>query len=433
MGSVMLVALGLTLVQLCVAQLTRKPAPPKGPRATGLLQLMPNGQAHLIPIVIMIDGKFYDAGSYKASPVPMALETGNVYEAFRSGVSEGLFTVTQVRQLKDDFIADGKWHVGSAEPEKKTASSPSKPVLDEDAGPPKLRRSSATPAPTEPPPSAPANATTPPANASTPPAPAAQATTAANTEPDIPETSAPEDPNRPTLHRGKPTKSAASSQKRSSTNSPAPAVSTPKPPAPSKAPAGTVEYIPAISDAHGPEPHPYIYDMKPDEEQKMRAKMLALAADEVRARDKQLTSASADTAPTRPGAKPRTAKPPQPTFDDIQFRGLDLSSSNEPTLVLTASARMPQSSAGTSDRQYYITLVARNDIYNELHKAFSNVTDSQHLDVVSRLDLIDAVDVDGDGRGELLFRETSDNGQGYVIYRVIGDQLYSLFNSRAGE
>jgi hypothetical protein len=94
---------------------------------------------------------------------------------------------------------------------------------------------------------------------------------------------------------------------------------------------------------------------------------------------------------------------------------------------------MPQTANGaSSDLEYYITLVARNDIYDQLHKGFTNITDSQHLDVTPELQLIDAVDVDGDGRGELLFRKTSDQGSTYVIYRVIGDQLYALYEGTTG-
>ena len=73
-----------------------------------------------------------------------------------------------------------------------------------------------------------------------------------------------------------------------------------------------------------------------------------------------------------------------------------------------------------------MALVAREDISGELHKAFSNVTDSRHLDIQPRLELIDAVDADGDG-GELLFRQISDKGSAFVIYRVIGEQLWALF------
>jgi hypothetical protein len=96
-----------------------------------------------------------------------------------------------------------------------------------------------------------------------------------------------------------------------------------------------------------------------------------------------------------------------------------------------ANARMPQPSKGavgtTSDLQYMVTLVAREDIYADLHKVYANVTDSQHLDVSARVELVDAVDADGDGRGELLFRQISDTGSAFALYRVIGNQLWPLF------
>src|SRR5256885_17184635 len=74
--------------QTVPAQSTRREAARKGPRALGLLELAANGKARLIPITVMIDGKFYDGGSYKASPIPMALERDTVYEAVRTGVSQ---------------------------------------------------------------------------------------------------------------------------------------------------------------------------------------------------------------------------------------------------------------------------------------------------------------------------------------------------------
>ena len=65
------------------AQSTGK-KPSKGPRAVAVVEWTPSGP-HLIPVSILVDGKFYDAGLYLANPVPMALEPGNIYEIQKSG------------------------------------------------------------------------------------------------------------------------------------------------------------------------------------------------------------------------------------------------------------------------------------------------------------------------------------------------------------
>ncbi|MGH9567474.1 MAG: hypothetical protein ACRD4I_15940, partial [Candidatus Angelobacter sp.] len=119
-----------------------------------------------------------------------------------------------------------------------------------------------------------------------------------------------------------------------------------------------------------------------------------------------------------------TAHIPEPTFQNVKLRVFDLSSSNQALMVLQATAQV----TGIPEPQQ-ITIVARQDLYGELHDALANITDEKHLDVVPQMDLIDVVDADGDGRGELLFRETSDEGRAYSIYRVIGDQLYQLYKS----
>src|SRR5262245_47283505 len=82
-----------TLVCSGNPQFAKKTPKASGPRALGILQLAANGKAHLVPVTIMIDGKFYDAGAYKADPLPMALQPDTVYEAVKTGVSQGLFTV----------------------------------------------------------------------------------------------------------------------------------------------------------------------------------------------------------------------------------------------------------------------------------------------------------------------------------------------------
>jgi len=102
-------SLALAFTQLSPGQASRRGTVDKGPRALALIELAANGKAHLIPITIMYDGRFYDAGAYKAAPVPMALETGTVYEAVKNGVSQGLFTVTGAARAGSNWIGEGTW------------------------------------------------------------------------------------------------------------------------------------------------------------------------------------------------------------------------------------------------------------------------------------------------------------------------------------
>src|SRR5947208_3341418 len=304
-------SLALAFTQLSPGQASRRGTVDKGPRALGLIELAANRKAHLIPITIMHDGRFYDAGAYKAAPVPMALESGTVYEAVKSGVSQGLFTVAGAAHAGPNWIGEGTWK--SAEQLAAAAAKrevlQAKPTEPESDRPPVLRRSG----PEKP---------KPPETARPAPVPTSSTPTPAPTAPGATAPPEHEDPNRPVLKRGKP-----------------------------------------------------------------------------------------------------SAEAQQPAFENTHLRIFDLSSSNEPVLVLTTSARLQQH----PEREYFVTLVAREDLNGDLHKAFSNVTDSQHLDVLPSMELIDAVDADGDGRGELLFRQTSDAGRAFSIYRVIGDQLYPLF------
>jgi hypothetical protein len=99
--------------------------------------------------------------------------------------------------------------------------------------------------------------------------------------------------------------------------------------------------------------------------------------------------------------------------------------------VLSAKAQMPKSLAKNIepalDLTYFVTLVMKADIYGDLRKLQANITDEHHLDQIPRLELIDAVDADGDGRGEFLFRQVSDGGSTWAVYRAGADQLFALF------
>jgi hypothetical protein len=412
------------VAQGAIAQYGRRAAVDKGPRALAVVQLSPKGnKGRLIPIAIMMDGKFYDAGSYKAAPVPMALDFDTVYEGFHTGVSQGVFTITQPGQLNHVWIAEGTWlPAGMKAPEK--SKKYSTPVIEDKDAPPVLHRNSdkadsdskdkdkgkddknkdqqkpAAPAPTEP------------------------AKSAAPATPDEPMA----DPNRPRLRRGKPDSNArrepfTTFDALTDAATPGTGVPAAKAAKDSAASPPQITFIPAISDAGGPDPRPYTYDMKPAEEASYRNKMMELAVSQLRAKAGAGTKEGASTR-----KKSSAAKSVAPALDDVTLRVFDLSSSNEPVLVLSAKAHPgPTPATGSSEVPKEITLIARTNLEGELKKLFFSQTDAGHLDVTPRMELVDAVDADGDGRGELLFRRTFDNGSAYAIYRVTADGLWPLF------
>ena len=113
-------------------------------------------------------------------------------------------------------------------------------------------------------------------------------------------------------------------------------------------------------------------------------------------------------------------------FDDAVLRIFDLSNSNQPVLILSAKIHPPVGSAENADPKE-ITLIARTNLDGDVQKLFFSQTDAKHLDVAPRMELIDAVDADGDGRGELLFRRVTDAGSAFSIYRVTNDRIFPLF------
>jgi hypothetical protein len=475
----------------------------KGPRAVGLLQLTSSGKATLIPIAILIDGRFYDASAYKADPVPMALDSGTVYEAEQSGDSLGLFTINSALHSK----AQGSMHpwlgAGSFLPHGTDAPKTTRRAEDVPVGigssssasdePPRLTRGKAakpaeasSPAPTTGS-SAPAGAgssekpAAPPASdkpadqtakqqAPTPAQPgqstsgqsksgqstSGQNSPGADSPPQASQGQASgekqsENYYRPTLRRGKPTQAAPeddpalagrrktgeSKTGESTTGESKTDESKTANPDSAGVAGAEVQLVPAISDGGGPDPRSYKFFWKTGEEEERRTQMVDLATVEVQAYATALAKNHIPATPppaakkTVVGHKP-PAKPAPPVLENIQFRTFDVWVTSQPVMILTAEAHFPLAPAATTPpEQYSITLVARTDIYGNLRKLYSGVTDKFHLDVSPRLELIDAVDADGDGRGELLFRETTDAGNGYVIYRATADKLWKMFDSLA--
>jgi hypothetical protein len=389
-----ILALVVMAASVSVAQSRKKE---KGPRALAVVELPADGKSkpRLIPIAILVDGRFWDASIYRADPRPMALDPGNVYEVERSGKPVGFFTVGEALQAKDRWIGLGDYKPESEKPP--AAAKSAKPRSAEDDERPVLHKREST---TAEPAAAPSAQSSPPAAA---PAPAPS----------------PDDPNRPVLRRGKPKPMPQPQEEVRETGSPSKPQSTP--------PAATAkvgEVLPAISDAGGPEPRPYAYAWAPDEQPKLTKAVSDIATAEV-ARYVKNTPALHFAAAA--------------TFDHVVVRAFDLHYDNTPEVVFTA--RVPAASPPTSrirttkppqpapDFFFYVTVVGQTDLYGQMRKLFSSVTDSAHLDAFPRLELIDAVDAEGTGRGDLLFRAASGDTPSYQLYHVGPDSLRKLFDS----
>jgi hypothetical protein len=301
----------------------------------------------------------------------------------------------------------------------KAASAPARPVSstdDNDSDRPVLRNSS--------PPSSGSSSTD-----------ASQVNAQAPTTP-APPTSSPDenDPDRPTLHRGKP--SGQPSTSATATIKPKPSISnTTSTAAPTQSPKASAatnqpqsgRAYPAISDAGNYEVRSLLYAMTPAEKEERGRPMLALALDAVRNyRSKRLQENTAAKTAGKTTAKD-PAKPDNLVVADYDLRAFDLDFSNSPTLVLTGKATAPPAKPGLIGFDYFVTVVARVDINGESQKVFSSVTDDNHLDAFPRLEIIDAVDADANGRGDLLFRQHSDSGVSYALYRVYPYQMVKVF------
>ena len=464
-----------------------------GPRAIGVLEFLPGGGARLVPVALWIDGHFYDASLYAANPAPMAVEPETLYEAFNYGEPTGWFTVTTAREVNGNWIAEGQWkpilpmdakiaaQKATNQPKKKAPS-----LTSDDEGPPVLRRPGSSDS------SAGGNQSTAPGAGSNPAStgdassssgsgsPQSQSQSQSKDDPDRPTlkvspsagsassssrpslgddgtqpasapaaASAPpaspanndDDPNRPVLRRGKPpaqlsvsTPTPAAPVTGGKASQPAAALAAAGP----KAPQALRGY-PAISDAGDHEPRSMLYALAPAEREDKTGPMLALALEQVR------SFASKSNAPPIP---PGTA------ITDYDLRAYDLDFSNSPTLVLTAKLRVaptkPKAAGAKSraagskppiakaqptsgaDVDYFVTVVARLDLNGQPIKIYSAVTDSNHLDAYPRVEIVDAVDADANGRGDLLFRQYSDTSVSYALYRIYPYQMEKIFQGGAG-
>jgi hypothetical protein len=375
-------------------------------RATAVVEVTTDSAGivgtHIFPVTILDEGSFHDASIYKATPEPMALDKGIVYEAQLDGIPVGYATVLSSTNNKG-WTALGKWQV--AEEPKKVQAQAAAPVTSGDDRP-IIHRGDAVPAATPastPPPGTSDSTTT--ASSSTPSSPSAS--------PSDSSSGAPDDADRPVLRRRSPTQPEPAS-----TPQPSPTPSTQAPAEGSPAPrvklpvitSGTRTFV-AVSDNEPTDVRSFAFKWKAGEEQQMEAKMRKLALAQLPAENAQLNTNS---------------------LQNVVMRSFDLDLSNDAVVVFSAEipgSYLAQSGKDTPGRfvSRYVTVIARVDFEGVPQKLASSVTDSSRLDVAPRLELIDAVDVDGDGLAELLFREYGFEEKSFIIYGVGRSTVTKVF------
>ncbi len=376
-------------------------------RATALLELTTDSsgksKAQLIPIAILDEGSFHDAGLYKAAPRPFALQPGVVYEAQQTGTVLGYVTVSSAFK-QGIWIGQGEWQpVRPAEAKATPAPAPS---ADER---PVLRRPGSAPAATPVPSPTPAVTPSPsPAETGAAPAPDERPTlhrsTGSPTATPTPAQAAPTPPpdtDRPVLKRPGSTPGSTDDKAAATTTQPAPTKAATAVPVLGP---GTHVLV-AVSDEQSLDMRSYEFSWKPGEKAAVDVKMRRLALAQLPRETPPLTDSS---------------------LKNVSIRGFDLDLSNDAVVVLTAEAAA-KPPAGGKPVTRYITVIARMDFEGNPQRLAASIADSSRLDVAPRLELIDAADVDGDGAAELVFRQFDYDQKSYVIYSVGRGSVSKVF------
>jgi hypothetical protein len=397
------------------------------PRALAVIQELPKGGVRLFPVSIFLDGKFYDARFYYAKPVPLALYDETEYIALTDGMPSGVFTVHRAKQIPESSIwwGEGDWKPGatgesapkttarkSEDKERPTLHNP-KETADDKSGPTLKGKDTSKTTDSS-------KTSEPPKADDDPDRPVLRKPTEANAQPQVkisPSEMVPkmpaEDPDRPMLSRKQPAKK----------------MEEPMPVTAPKAGIPGAKYVVAISDPDTMNNRPYDYTWSPADRKKWT---------------EQLTKLGMEAARKYAAEHPRLQFLPTAKFAEANLRAVDIDYSNAPYVVFTGRIDpsvvpfVTKTKAGAQDANpplmatIYVTLVARVNYQGELNRLMTVTADSTHLDLNPRLDLIDAVDADGDNRAELLFRKITDTGGSYVLYRMTPFQMTQVFEGGSG-
>jgi len=444
----------------------RAPQQHKGPRAVAVLEVGAHGGARLIPVSLWYEGKYYDATFYQSSPVPLALYSDTLYEALSAGTLVGHFTVHGARQLGPAWWGDGFWKpITLAETKKPVLHTPSTATFS-NTGKPILQ----TPPTTTEPATAPASSSQPTGDATggelhvkidpktgrVSDTTVDKTTTDKEAKKDTPSPDA-DDPDRPHLHRPatEPAAESAGSNEQVEEEDPnRPRLTRSGLGDKDKAEAsdkilGPRTYMVAVSDPNPMEHRPLGFAWTDAERESLTADARKVAIAALR-----------KAAPLRRFTLPAKGDIP---LTDVAVRAYDLDYSNSPEVVFTATytpapapvtqatkkqpaktggwvegnaaekAAMATEAAASAapalQRSYSVTVVLRQSADGVMNTIFAEVSDPLDLETFPALRLVDAVDANGDGRADFVFRNIRPEGTSFVIYKVSPYDMTKVFDT----
>jgi hypothetical protein len=120
------------------------------------------------------------------------------------------------------------------------------------------------------------------------------------------------------------------------------------------------------------------------------------------------------------------AQPKLPDLEDVSFHAFALTYGGGATLVLTAHTAGDDTGTEAATRRD-VAVIALEDIYGKVQVLWSSITDAAHLDETPRMRLVDAVDVEGKGRADLLFEARTAQDRRFVLLRVGSGEAERVF------
>ena len=439
--------------------------------------------SRLVPVSLFIDGQFQDAAIFMARPVPLAIDTGTIYEVRKAGVDAGTLELVYERHLTggdtaeidDGWLGYGEFKVKPKETlVAKNAGRPVSKLMvngkESDGGGPKLgSRSNAQVDAEDEDSSSPVlhrragsdgDATSPRTAGTSPaaPSPAASSSgtgTASASNAGAASTASDDDAERPTLKRRTPAEIKARQKEKDSARVVAGNDLNDDPDRPtlhrgSKTQSQEEEVPPlrglpkdmkqlvAVSDAKDRPEHDFARPWESsDEKAEVLGKMQAFARERLAEyKDGPAVAQAVPATPPKGTAPARTAKkkaapqppaPPPPALNEESLKGYTLSYGGAATFVYSAT------SPGANGVSRYVSVVAQEEPTVGLKVALASVTDSSHLDRTPWMRFVDVVDADASNRASLLMELRAQHTRQFALYRVIGAQADQVFLSGSTE